>query len=260
MKKKLQQQPKDLNKDIPAQTTRVVYLCASAAMGIALISLLGWVTGVRILAGQWGNLTPMPPLSALSFLLFSSALFSYARWPLQRVSRFFVLATLSIVSFFALIVLGQFIMGIDLGIEKALLYTNELLSQTPAGRMSPISAISFLLEGMAFFILLIAPMRHKFLTIIAALLNMGAIGINIVIFIGYAYGAPLLYGGTSIPVALFSAIAFIFIGVGQISLVLPGLPGLQRWNRTTLHITRRNWLILFMLSIKTAASLPTTWN
>ena len=232
MKKKLQKQPTGLNKYIPGQTTRLVYLCVYAAMGIAILSLIGWMTGVRILAGQWGNFTPMSPLSALSFLLFSSALFCHARWPLQRISRFFVLATLSIVSFFALIVLGQFIMGIDLGIEKALLYTNELLSQTPIGRMSPISAISFLLESMTFFILLIAPLRSKSL-VIAALFIIIAIGINFIILIGYAYGAPLLFGGADIPVALFTAITFVCIGVGQIFLILPGLPGLQRWNRTT---------------------------
>ena len=35
---------------------------------------------------------------------------------------------------------------------------------------------------------------------------------NIVFILGYIYGAPLLYGGTVIPVGLSTAIAFIFLG------------------------------------------------
>ncbi len=232
MKKKRQKPPEDLNIDIPRQATRLVYLCASSAVGIALLSLIGWMTGVRMLAGQWGNLIPMAPLTALSFLLFGSALFSHARWPVQRISRLFVLAAVSIIAFFALIMLGQFVTGIDLGMEKALFFTNQLVGQIPIGRMSPITAISFLLESTAFFILLFTPMRRKSL-VIAALLVVSAIGINLIILVGYAYGAPLLYGGTAIPVALFTAITFVLLGVGQISLLLPGLPELQRWNRTT---------------------------
>ena len=232
MKKKLQERPKDLNKDIPGQATRLVYLCAYAAMGIALLSLIGWMTGMRILAGQWDNLIPMAPLSTLFFLLFGSALFSHIRWPVQRRSRLFVLAAMSVVSFFTLILLGQFIIGFDLGVEKALFFTNQLVDQIPIGRMSPVTAISFLLESTAFIILLIAPMRRKTL-VIATLFVMSAIGINFIILVGYAYGAPLLYGGTNIPVALFTAITFVFIGFGQISLLLPGLPELWRWNRTT---------------------------
>lgn len=232
LKKQSSRHPKGLNNDIPGKDTRLVYLCDWAAVGIALLSLVGWVSGAQILAGQWGNLIPIAPLSALSFLLLGSALFSHARWPAHRNSRLFSLMAVSMVLCLALILLGKFITGIDLGIEEALFPANEFLTGITIGRSSPFSVISFLLEGAAFLLLLITPLRAK-APIPAALLNLIAIGINIVILVGYAYGAPLLYGGAAIPVPLFSAISFLLIGVGQINLVLPRLPGLQRWNRTT---------------------------
>jgi len=231
-KNKEPDQPKNVNRVISSQNIRLVYICFYIAFGIALLSLVGWICGVRILAGEWGKLSPMSLLSAVSFLLLSSALFIYTRWPKQWISRLFGLTVVCIVSLFALIVLTQFITGFDLGIERALLGSNEFLNHSPIGRMSPISAISFLLETMAFFILLIAPRWRKSF-VLPALFILIALGINLIILIAYSYNAPLLYGGTNTPVALFTAITFVCIGLGQINLVLPGLPAMHRWDRTT---------------------------
>ena len=104
------------------------------------------------------------------------------------------------------VVLVQFIFGIDFGIEQVLSRTNELLGSTPLGRMSPLSAIAFLLEGAALLILLLGERWRNASTAIV-LLATGAIAIHTVVLIGYVFGAPLLYGGTSIPVALPAAIA-----------------------------------------------------
>ena len=232
MKNKKQIHPQDLNMSIPGRSTRLVYICASTAMGIALLSLIGWVSGVRVLAGQWGTFIPMSPLATLSFLLLSGVLFSYTRSPRKRTSRFFALAAISVVLFSALIMLGQFLTGIDLGIEKVLLPINESLNQIPVGRISPITVVSFLLVSISFLFLLIK-FKRRISSTIATLFAMSVILINFIIFVGYAYKAPLLYSGGGIPVAFFTAITFIFIGMGLFGVASRGLPGLQRWNHAT---------------------------
>ena len=132
----------------------------------------------------------------------------------------------------ALFRLGKLFTGFDLGIETALFSSNEMLGQIPVGRISPVTAFSFLLEGSAFLTLLLARSRRKAL-IIVVLFNLAVLISNLIIVVGYAFNAPLLYGSSTIPVAFLTAIEFILIGTMQISLTLPGLPGLQRWNSTT---------------------------
>jgi diguanylate cyclase (GGDEF)-like protein/PAS domain S-box-containing protein len=56
-----------------------------------------------------------------------------------------------------------------------------------------------------------------------------------VVVVGYAYSAPLLYGGTIIPVALPTAIAFVLVGTGQMDLAGHGIPALRAWNRHSMR-------------------------
>ena len=107
-----------------------------------------------------------------------------------------------------------------------------MLGQIPVGRISPVTAFSFLLEGTAFLTLLLARTRRKAL-IIVVLFNLAVLISNLTIVVGYVFNAPLLYGSSTIPVAFLTAIEFILIGTMQICLTLPELPGLRRWNPTT---------------------------
>jgi diguanylate cyclase (GGDEF)-like protein/PAS domain S-box-containing protein len=225
-------QPTALNKESSRQAPILVNFFIWAAIGIAFLSLVGWLSDVRVLAGQWGNLVPIAPLSALLIFLFGTALFSYIRWPEKLISKIFIFVAMSIVSFSVLILLIQYVTGINLGIESIFLGTPEYLGQTPIGRMSHMTALTFLLEGAAFLILLFAPNRSKALTV-ALLFNFCTMLINFIILIGYTYGAPLLYGGATVPVSLFAAIAFELFGFVLFRLLQPGIPWLQRWNRKT---------------------------
>ena len=219
---------------VPEKSPRVTQFCAGIAAGIALLALLGWVSGVRFLAGQLGTYIPMAPSTALAFLLLSGVLFRFAHLPVLRLSRRFALIAVSIVLLVGLFVLVQFIFGTNLGIEQVLSRTNEWLGSTPLGRMSPLTAIAFLLEGAAFFILLIGE-RWRNVSTVVALLAAAATAINAVVLIGYAFGAPLLYGGTNIPVALPTALAFILVGIGQLNLAAPGVPPLREWSGASMR-------------------------
>ena len=215
-------------RDPSAQAQRLTQLCAGAAFGIALLALAGWLFGARFLAGQWGGAIPMAPSTALAFLLLSGGVFSHARWPARRRSRYFTPVSIGLTALLGLLVLAQFIVGFDSGVERMLARTNELFGQIPLGRMSPLTAASFLLESGALMLVLRAS-RWRFADSMAALLAFTAAAINVVVLVGYAYGAPLLYGGATIPVALPTALAFVLLGAGQIRLALHGVPALRAW-------------------------------
>ena len=218
----------------PEISIAVPQLCAGTAAGIAFLALLGWVSGARFLAGELSTYIPMAPSTALAFLLLSGALFGRAHLPVSRPGRFFELAAVSIVLLIGLLILAQFTFGIDLGIERVLSRTNELLGSTPLGRMSPLSAIAFLLEGAALLMILIGEPRRNVPTAIVLLATV-AIAIHTVVLIGYVFGAPLLYGGTSIPVALPTAIAFVLVGLGQFNLAAPDVPALREWSGASMR-------------------------
>ena len=209
-------------------------ICAGLATGIALLALLGWVSGARFLAGQFGTYIPMAPSTALTFLLLGGALFRFTHLPLPRSGWLLEGIGVGIVLLIGLLVLAQFIFGIDFGIERVLSRTNELLGSTPLGRMSPLSAIAFLLEAAALLILLLGERWGNAPTAVAVLAA-AATAINIIVLIGYVFGAPLLYGGTSIPVALPGAIAFVLVGLGQFNLAAPGVPALQEWSGASMR-------------------------
>jgi PAS domain-containing protein len=174
-----------------------------------------------------------------------------------RLGRLFALTGVSIVLLIGLSVLVQFVFGIDFGMEQALFRTNEFLGSTPLGRMSPLTAIAFLLEGTASFILLMGR-RWRDAPTAVALLAASAIAINTVVLIGYVFGAPLLYGGMTVPVALPTAIAFVLVGIGQLNLAAPSIPALREWSGTSMRgILLRAFLpfLLFFILLDSWAGL-----
>jgi len=94
---------------------RLPAICASIVAGIALLALFGWVSSLRFLAGELGTYIPMAPSTALAFLLLSGALFGFAHSPAWRLARLFELTAVSIVLIMGLLVLVQFISGINFG-------------------------------------------------------------------------------------------------------------------------------------------------
>jgi hypothetical protein len=132
----------------------LIELCAGAAFGIALLALAGWLLGIRFLAGQWSGAIPMAPSTAMALLLLTGGVISHARWSAGRLSYYFALACVGISASLGLLVLAQFIVGFDSGVERVLARTNELFGQTPLGRMSPLTAGALLLESGALMLLL----------------------------------------------------------------------------------------------------------
>ena len=229
----------------PKRLPRAPELCADMALGIALLALVGWVSGARILAGQWATFIPMAPSTALVFLLLSLALYCFVRWPGLPSSQLFGLASAGFTFLIGSLVLWQSISGVDLGVEQLLSRTNEFLGSAPLGRMSPLSAVAFLLVSLALSFLTVQ--RWRGARSGAALLALGATTIGGVVLVGYLFDAPLLYGGAIIPMALPSAVAFVLLGIGEMYLAVPGIRALRGWSRTSMRGMLLRAFLPFML-------------
>jgi diguanylate cyclase (GGDEF)-like protein/PAS domain S-box-containing protein len=110
--------------------------------------------------------------------------------------------------------------GFGPDLEKLIYHNPPLLGQIPTARMSPLTALGFLLSIPALIMMTIREpgARTKSATAGLALVLFSLSGL---IILGYLYGAPLFYGGTTIPVALTSALSFFFLSLGLLEMAGP---------------------------------------
>ncbi|MEK6580943.1 MAG: HD-GYP domain-containing protein [Nitrospirota bacterium] len=184
----------------------------TAALGIAAI--VGWLTGWRILTGIRPDYVPMAPNTALSFIVLGISLYALIteRKPALKLSGISaaLILVLSLIRFIELSV------NINLNIDQWIFRVpGDKLGLIPVGKMALPTALNFLFASVA--ILLNSSLKkHLFCDVLTRVLAGLTTIIGLVFCLGYIYGAPLLYGGTTIPMALNTAIAFFTLGLGLV--------------------------------------------
>ena len=196
-------------------------LNAFAHFSIALVAiisgtaLVGWLFGSLIIASIHKSFIPMAPSTALFFMILCGALLIHLRLPNQRTAHVVAPGAALFVSITSMVIFADyFIDAIALNIEGLIPLTTGKLAAIPTGRMSPISAACFFLAGLALLSLSDSFRKSRHFRDASALLSSTVTTIGLVVLLGYLHGSPLLYGGTTIPVALPTAIAFIAMGMG----------------------------------------------
>jgi len=107
----------------------------------------------------------------------------------------------------------QILSGIGPNLEQFLYPYPILFGQVSSARMSPLSALGFFLAIPA-FLLITRGKPGKSTTTAATSLSLIVLILSGLNILGYLYGAPLFYGSTLIPVALTTAISFLFLSLG----------------------------------------------
>jgi PAS domain S-box-containing protein len=113
---------------------------------------------------------------------------------------------------FCLMVLIEFLIGIPLDIEQLFLRTPSRFGSLVIGRMSPITAAGLVLASASLVISSSASDDRR--RQLAATLALLAASIGFMVILAYLFDQPLLYGSPTIPVALTTAIALDFLGIG----------------------------------------------
>ncbi|MCX6897969.1 MAG: ATP-binding protein [Verrucomicrobia bacterium] len=186
------------------------HLCGAATASIGTMAMAGWVTGLRELAGVSVDWIPMAPNTALAFIALGTALAL-----VQHGSRRNIVIAKLLSAAVALVVLARLsesVTGADLRVDRWIFNVpTEFLGLIPVGKMAFVTALSFLCVGVA--LLLIAFGRWRLL---AEALAVVVAFVGVIFFLGYIYQAPLLYRGSVIPMAITTATAFCFLGVGTL--------------------------------------------
>jgi len=155
----------------------------------------------------------MAPLTAFCFLLLASALFQQVCASKSTIGKGSSTAVGLLVTLMAVVKLIEFFRGIHLlGVEETLVRNPGMFGPVLAGRMSPTTAGAFTLVGVA-TTLLVAGRSNRLIGAASALASLVIVA-NVIVLLGYWYDEPLLYGGTIIPMAFTTALAFLALGTG----------------------------------------------
>jgi serine phosphatase RsbU (regulator of sigma subunit) len=221
---------------------RIPLVCACLTIAVGLMTLVGWTSGLPLLASLSSKYIPMAPSSALCFSLLGIAL--AMRSPLiPRLFAMFVLAM-------ATVKLVEFLGGFHFGIDMWFVRNPKLFGSVPTGRMAPVSAFTFVFTA-AGLIALTDRGWEKIAGPIGALVTI----VGTVVLAGYWYGTPLLYGGRIVPVALSSACGFFLYGIGMMTGAGP-----ESWPlRVLLGDSTRALLLRAFVPIVIAAALINGW-
>jgi PAS domain S-box-containing protein len=219
---------------------RVADGCALAVIGIGLLAMAGWLFGIDLLTRVLPHLQSMKLNTALCFVLSGAALWCRER-PAVRIGLGVLVISIGALT------LGEYLSGADFGIDQ-LFVRVAAEGQNPPGRMSPATALCFLLSGTALVL-----MRSQRL---AEALALGAAVVGGFALLGYALGSERLYHVPGfVSVAVHTATAFVFLGAGILCALSEGVVALLLRSRGT---GRTLWLGFGVLTFLLAATTITS--
>ncbi|MBP6920287.1 MAG: PAS domain-containing sensor histidine kinase [Candidatus Omnitrophica bacterium] len=176
--------------------------------------LAGWAADLPFLKSVFPGFVPMTPNTAVCFMVLSAAVCT-----LTVRTRFFSKARVvcaCAVAAAGTATLCEYALGIDLGIDTLLFSGATAAYSVPfPGRMSPLSAMNFMLTGAAFVLF---EARASFLRRIAELFFLASGLIGLMTVIGYIFATPDLYGFHPFKhMAVHTAIGFILVCIAGFS-------------------------------------------
>jgi len=222
-------------------------ICASFTIALGLLTFIGWISGLPLLASVRAKYIPMAPSTAFCFSLIGIGLIVHL---LRAALRWLPRAFASLVLAMACAKLVEVFGGFHFGIDAWFVRNPELFGAVPTGRMAPMTALDFVFIATG-LLALTGKQAAKFAGPLGALATV----IGAVVLVGYWYGTPLLYGGHTIPVAFSTACGFFLSGIGVVMAA-----GAVRWPlRAFLGDSTGAVLLRAFVPLITAAALINGW-
>lgn len=178
-----------------------------------LVVLVGWTLDVTALKSVAPTLVAMKPNTAIAFVLSGVALWllrkangdAWDAWAARLISGAVVLV--------GALTLVEWIFSLNLGIDELVFEDDVAVGATP-GRMSPNTAVCFVLVGAALLVLEIELGRRVRPAEIASLV---VAAVALTVLAGYIFGAGSLRSALSssiTPMALHTSVAFLLLAAG----------------------------------------------
>ena len=179
-------------------------------MLISAGALVGWFIDSAPLKGIRASYIPMAPSTGLGFVLLGACLVLIGKrsFPFRNPTRVVIVVAASLV----VARMSAYLTSIELRVDQWLF---PILSEPiglATGKMAFLTALTLLLLGSSLFLFTWPERRWAVsaghgLSIVVAF-------VGLAFCLGYVYGAPLMYGGRSVPMALNTAICFVVAGAG----------------------------------------------
>ena len=189
---------------------------------IAVMGLLGYIPGMHLLSSVSSSYVPMAPSTALSFIFLSVIMILYIYRPVVNFVRFGSMLVVVTVSVFGFLKCVEYFAGIEASFEQVLVPISDKLGEVPIGIMSPLTGCGFLIAGISVLLYIYKyglRNENKWLWVLPGSLGTLQIAGSLIVLLGYLYKQPFMYGESSIvPMALTTAIAFFFLGIGILSI------------------------------------------
>jgi|WetSurMetagenome_2_1015567.scaffolds.fasta_scaffold00155_3 hypothetical protein len=185
------------------------------SIAVSAISLAAWIAGSPMLTSFSAKYIPIAPSTAIVFIGMGVSFLYYICRPNRLAGRLIAAAGASVSMALCFTLIIGFFYGASFQLEHLGLYSGTELS-SGIGHMSLITAINFILASFGILSLTL-PRSGTHYKNAAAFLGLLVALAGFVVALGYVYETPLLYGGSIIPVALPSSIAFIFLGLSIVT-------------------------------------------
>jgi PAS domain S-box-containing protein len=203
----------------PAQSTVLRFRKAATAgsAGVAIVAVVGLVANVPSLQGLGAIRSddrPIAPIAAVILLFFLVALLGDARKAWRGPGLIAILALVLGASVFSLLVVVGSMVGREVSFGGAAAGTGWIGQVAPSG-MSPATGFALVLAGAGVLLLLMRapdPRRAGRFGDWAASLGTATAIVGATGLLAYLYGAPLLTGGTTVPMPAMAALAVLFLG------------------------------------------------
>lgn len=198
--------------------SKTILFGGATVVGLGILALLGWALRVPFLAGLGSDRIPMAPSTALLFALYGVATLLRARQPSGLLARRIGAAVGCAGSLIALLLLVLSSLGVRPAVERLGFSGSGSVSGAPVGHMSPVTAACFLLVGLSFLSSLPSPASPSWRSRAARFSAAALLSAAGVLLLAYLYGSPLFYGGSFIPPAATTSLAFAALGMALLAL------------------------------------------
>lgn len=189
---------------------RIVQVTGFLALLVGVAAIGGWITDSHTLRGFHASYIPMAPNTALLFVL-TGAMLIVGSWRFDK-ALIVEQSGAVVISLLAWARLSEYFTGADFGVDRLVFnFPAESFGLAPVGRMAFFTALTFCFLGGS---LLLVTLGKHWADSIAKCLSVVVAFIGLSFSLGYVYGAPLMYGSSSIPMALNTALCFFLSGLG----------------------------------------------
>lgn len=196
----------------PVLTTRLAVTAAALVCALGIAVFAGWLFDIGWLLTPYPDTVAMKANTALGLALGGAAVSGLAVAP---GSIALIRGCAALVATLGALTLTEYIAGVDLGIDTLVVTPNPAQVGEFGGRMSPSTAICFVLTGAG---VLSASFRTYAGTAVAAVLHIAMLIIALIGVVGYVYGAPVFYLG-NLPVeamAVHTAAGFLVLATAAL--------------------------------------------